>query len=127
MSTANEATAHAFTTAALEMSEMSIDPAVLVWQFGSRPGNLTAQNQYTANSGYNMLCLTNGEYLTFGDQTLGINLAFTTNPDVRKTHFRLPDHQERPILTGEPANRSHWVSAATPHSSITHINRLAST
>jgi hypothetical protein len=81
---------------------IGIPPAVLVWQFGGRSGNLTAQNSYTLNSGYNMLCRTNSEYLTYGTQPTGINLDYTADASVRKTHFRLPDGQERPVLTGEP-------------------------
>ncbi|MGY1823736.1 hypothetical protein [Geodermatophilus sp. SYSU D00079] len=77
---------------------------VLIWQFGGKPGNLTAQNSYTAHSGYNLFCQPKGAFLTYGEQPAGINLAFTTNPQERKVHLRLPDGQEREVLTGEPVS-----------------------
>jgi hypothetical protein len=79
-----------------------VPPAVLVWQFGGKTGNLTAQNTYTPNSGYNMFCMSNGSYLTYGKQPAGINLDYTKNSAERKVHFRLPDGQQREIRTGEP-------------------------
>lgn len=100
---ADESTATAVTTAAVQnASGTPVPPSVLVWQFGGKPGNLTAQNQYTLNSGYNMFCQTNNKYLTYGKQPVGFNVVYTTDYRLCKTHFRLPDGQQRPILTGEP-------------------------
>jgi hypothetical protein len=81
-----------------------LPPAVLTWQFGGKPGNLTAQNSYTPNSGYNMFCKTNRSYLTHERQALGINLGYTDDSRERKVHFRLPDGRQRAILTGEPVS-----------------------
>jgi hypothetical protein len=44
--------------------------------------------------------MTNGMNLTWGNQTFGINLVYKSQGD-NKTHFRLPDGQEREILSGE--------------------------
>src|SRR4051794_35412310 len=79
-----------------------VPPSVLVWQFGGKAGNLTAQNTYTPNSGYNMFCKSNSKYLTYATQPAGINLGYTENAAECKVHFQLPDHQQREILTGEP-------------------------
>jgi hypothetical protein len=48
-----------------------------------------------------MFCRANNQYLTWGKVPLGLNMIYTSDPAVKKTHFRLPDNQEREILTGE--------------------------
>jgi hypothetical protein len=89
-------------TRGTDMTE--IPAAVLTWQFGGKPGNLRAQNTYTAHSGYNLFCTSKGSFLTYGEQPVGINLAYTGNPQERKVHIRLPDGGEREVLTGEPVS-----------------------
>jgi hypothetical protein len=62
---------------------------------------VSSWNSYTNNQGLQLLCLTNGKYLTWAKVPVGINLGFKDQGD-NKTHFRLPDKQEREILSGEP-------------------------
>lgn len=83
---------------------ISISDKVVIWKFGGNSGNVKAQNQYsTANggNGYNMLCATNNQYLTYKDTNVGISLGYTSNSGEHKIHFRLPDGSEREVLTGE--------------------------
>lgn len=80
----------------------TIPNQVLSWKFGGKSGNVRSQNSYATNTGYNLLCTSNNQYLTWGKQNLGINLIFTTKNTDKKIHFILPDKQERDILTGEP-------------------------
>lgn len=84
------------------MSVVTIPEQVLVWKISGKPGNIKAQNKYSANSGYNLFCQTNQKYLTYVDASVGVNLGYITNAGERKVHFRLPDNSEREILTGEP-------------------------
>jgi hypothetical protein len=84
------------------MSSLTIPEKVLVWNFGGKPGNLRSQNNYADNGGYNMLCRGNNKFLTWKTVPLGINLDYVSDAGVKKTHFALPDKQEREILTGEP-------------------------
>ena len=86
------------------MDTQAILSKVRVWQFGGKAGNLRSQNRYSTDhggNGYNMLCQTINKYLTYQRHDIGINLSFTTDASLRKTHFRLPDGAERDILTGE--------------------------
>jgi hypothetical protein len=79
-------------------------PQVVIWKFDGKPGNLRAQNHYSPDSGgdgYSMFCQSNGEYLTYKEVPLGINVQFTSDAGLHKTHFKLPDGAEREILTGE--------------------------
>jgi len=83
---------------------LGIPEKVVVWQFAGKPGNLKSQNSYSTNNGgngYSMLNRTINQYLTYKEVPLGINLQFTTDSNLHKTHFRLPDGREREILTGE--------------------------
>jgi hypothetical protein len=82
--------------------EMEIPESVLMWQFGGKPGNISSQNHYANYTGYNMFCRANNKYLTWKEVPLGINLDYITDPEIKRIHFRLPDNQEREILTGEP-------------------------
>ena len=50
--------------------------------------------------GYNLFCTTIGKFLTYVDVNFGFNAGFKSQGD-NKTHFRLPDGQEREILSGE--------------------------
>jgi hypothetical protein len=68
------------------------------WKSWQRPIAKSISN----NTGYYMFCRTNNNYLTWKKVPVGINLAFITDPGVKKTHLKLPDNQERDILTGEP-------------------------
>jgi hypothetical protein len=81
---------------------LTVPDTVVIWQFTGKPGNIRSQNQYSNNTGYSMFCRSNGKYLTWKKVPLGINLDYITDAGVKKTHFRLPDNQEREILTGEP-------------------------
>lgn len=80
---------------------MTIPDNVLHWQFSGKSGNIRSQNSYSSNTGYNMFCRANNSYLTWKKRPLGINLDYISDSNVKKTHFRLPDNQEREILTGE--------------------------
>lgn len=84
------------------MSSLTVPEQVLVWKISGKPGNVKAQNKYSAHSGYNLLCRTNQKYLTYVDASAGVNLGYITNAGDKKVHFRLPDNSEREILTGEP-------------------------
>ena len=83
---------------------IEIPNEVLVWRFGGKPGNVRSQNTYTGNSGYNLFCQTNGAYLTYIDQPIGMNLGYEKTGKERKVWFRLPDNQERDLVTGEPVS-----------------------
>jgi hypothetical protein len=83
------------------MSEQ-LPPEVVIWQLGGKPTAVKSQNSYATNSGFTLYCSANKEYLTYGKEPLGINLVFAKNGTDKKVHFRLPDGQERQILTGEP-------------------------
>lgn len=82
------------------MANIDVPEAVRVWKIGVDQANVSSWNNYTNNQGYNLFCITNGEYLTWEKVPLGINLGFKAQGD-NKTHFRLPDGQEREILSGE--------------------------
>ncbi len=82
------------------MTSINVPEGVRVWTIGVDQANVRSWNNYTNNQGYNLLCGTNGRYLTYGHQTFGINLVYKPQGD-NKTHFRLPDGQEREILSGE--------------------------
>jgi hypothetical protein len=77
-----------------------VPQSVRVWKIGVDQANVQSWNNYTNNQGYNLFCTTNGKYLTGEKQTFGINLGFKNSGD-NKTHFRLPDNQEREIRSGE--------------------------
>ena len=77
-----------------------VPESVRVWKIGVDQDTVRSWNNYKANQGYNLLCVTNGKFLTYQDVAMGINLAFKDSGD-NKTHFRLPDNQEREILSGE--------------------------
>jgi hypothetical protein len=80
----------------------TIPAEVVIWQFGGKTGNLKSQNAYTTNSGYNLFCSSNKEYLSYGTELFGINLDWKKTGDEKKVHFMVPAKQEREILTGEP-------------------------
>lgn len=84
------------------MSNLEIPESVRIWKIGKDAANIQSWNNYTDNQGYNLFCKTNGEYLTWEKVPIGINLGYTSDPNVNKTHFRLPDGAEREILSGEP-------------------------
>ena len=77
---------------------------VLVWQFGAKEGNLRSQSRLaSASDGYNLLLRTNNKYLTYDSGNVaGVNVGYTSDPENKRIHFRLPDNSEREILTGEP-------------------------
>ena len=81
------------------MANVDVPEAVRVWKIGVDAANVRSWNNYTNNQGYNLFCITNGECLTYGKNPLGVNLKFAACDN--KTHFRLPDEQEREILSGE--------------------------
>jgi hypothetical protein len=83
------------------MSDIEIPETLKVWKLGGKAGNIRSQNNYTDNSGYNLFCQSNNKYLTWKKVPAGINLDFINDAAVKKTHFRLPDGQERDILSGE--------------------------
>src|SRR5690242_20119749 len=85
---------------AMEIIMTSIPESVRVWKIGVDQANVLSWNNYTNNQGYNLFCITNGKYLTWQKVPVGVNLAFKDSGD-NKTHFRLPDNQEREILSGE--------------------------
>jgi hypothetical protein len=83
------------------MATIDVPESVKVWRIGKDSGNVMSWNNYTHNGGYSLFCTMNDRYLTWGKVPLGINLVFVSDASVQKTHFRLPDGQERPILSGE--------------------------
>lgn len=84
------------------MSNLEIPDSVRIWKIGKDAANIQSWNDYTDNQGYSLFCKRNGEYLTWEKVPIGINLGFTSNSNVNKTHFRLPDGTERDNLSGEP-------------------------
>ena len=82
------------------MSEIAVPDSVKVWKIGVDPANVRSWNNYTNNQGYHLFCTTNGNFLTYEKVPVGVNLGFKSSGD-NKTHFRLPDSQEREILSGE--------------------------
>jgi hypothetical protein len=82
------------------MANIDVPETVRVWKIGVDQANVLSWNNYTDNQGYHLFCITNGKYLTYGKVPLGINLTYRDQGD-NKTHFRLPDGQEREILSGE--------------------------
>jgi hypothetical protein len=80
---------------------MEIPKEVVIWSFGGKNGNVKSQNRYTANSGYNLYCSANKEYLTYGKEPMGINIVWAGSGTDKKIHFVLPDKKEREIHTGE--------------------------
>jgi hypothetical protein len=83
------------------MTNIEIPESVKQWKIGTGSANVRSQNSYTNNSGYNLFCQKNGKFLTWKQVPLGINLDFTDDASLKKTHFRLPDGSERDILSGE--------------------------
>ncbi|MCP9495644.1 MAG: hypothetical protein MSG64_14455 [Pyrinomonadaceae bacterium MAG19_C2-C3] len=83
------------------MSNIEIPESVRQWKIGSGSANIRSWNNYQNNQGYNLFCQNNAKYLTWKEVPLGINLAFTGDASLKKTHFRLPDGGERDILSGE--------------------------
>jgi hypothetical protein len=79
---------------------VELPEAVLVWKIGVDAANVRSWNNYQDKQGYHLFCITNGKYLTYEKVSYGINLNFKDRGD-NKTHFRLPDGQEREILSGE--------------------------
>jgi hypothetical protein len=82
------------------LANIEVPEAVRVWKIGVDQANVLSWNNYTDNQGYNLFCITNGMYLTWEKQLFGINVGFFPQGN-NKTHFRLPDEQEREILSGE--------------------------
>jgi hypothetical protein len=82
------------------MTNIDVPEVVRVWKIGVDQANVLSWNNYTDNQGYHLFCITNGKYLTWEKVPVGINLNFKAQGD-NKTHFRLPDQQEREILSGE--------------------------
>jgi hypothetical protein len=82
------------------MANIDVPETVRVWKIGVDQANVLSWNNYTNNQGYHLFCITNGMYLTWEKQPLGVNLGYKAAGD-NKTHFRLPDEQEREILSGE--------------------------
>jgi hypothetical protein len=82
------------------MADIEVPDAMRVWKVGVDPANVLSWNNYTNNQGYHLFCITNGEFLTHEKKPVGVNLGFKSSGD-NKTHFRLPDNQEREILSGE--------------------------
>ena len=79
-----------------------IPAEVVIWQFGGKSGAVRAQNGYTTNSGHNLYCSANKQYLTYGKTLVGINLDWIKSAAEKKIHFRVPDGSERQLTTGEP-------------------------
>jgi hypothetical protein len=82
------------------MSVVEVPASVRVWQIGVDAANVLSWNNYQHQQGYHLYCTTNGKFLTYEDVSFGINLDFKSAGD-NKTHFRLPDGQEREVLSGE--------------------------
>jgi len=84
---------------------IEIPDAVKVWQIGQDAANIRSWNNYQNNRGYSLFCRTNGNFLTWVEVPIGINLNYVGENEVvargRKIHFRLPDGRERDILSGE--------------------------
>lgn len=80
---------------------IEIPDIVKVWKIGGSTGNVVSNNSYRDNQGYNLFCASNNKYLTWKRMLLGINLDYTTDPNIKKVHFKLPDGQEREVLSGE--------------------------
>jgi hypothetical protein len=83
------------------MANIVVPETVRVWKIGVDQGNVLSWNNYTNNQGYHLFCTTNGEFLTYVDINFGFHIGWKAQGD-NKTHFRLPDGQEREILSGEP-------------------------
>lgn len=81
---------------------LNIPGDVLVWKFGGKAGTVRAQNTYVTNGAYNLFCATNNQYLTYEKQLVGVNLGYEKSGQEHKVWVRLPDNQERDLLTGEP-------------------------
>src|SRR5678816_699397 len=79
-----------------------IPPEVAIWQLGGKPTAVKSQNSYATNSGFTLYCSANKKYFTWGKEAVGINLVWAPTGADKKIHFRVPDGQERQILTGEP-------------------------
>ena len=82
------------------MTSIDVPAEVRVWKIGVDQANVQSWNHYTNNQGYNLFCTTTGKFLTYVDVNFGFNAGFKAQGD-NKTHFRLPDGQEREILSGE--------------------------
>lgn len=85
----------------MSASIIEVPEGVKVWKIGRDSANIMSWNNYTDNQGYNLFCQSNGRYLTWKKVPIGINLDYTDDSNVNKTHFRLPDGTEREILSGE--------------------------
>jgi hypothetical protein len=83
------------------MTNIDVPDSVKVWKIGRDSAPVRSWNHYTNNQGYNLFCSTNGKYLTWGKTAFGINLIYTSDSLIGKTHLRLPDGTERDILSGE--------------------------
>jgi hypothetical protein len=81
------------------MTDIPFAPELLQWRLADFSGSLRSTNKYVGGQGASLFCKVNSRYLTFVDET-GVNAGFKSNGD-RKTHFRLPDGQEREIRTGD--------------------------
>lgn len=90
------------TVAAQGFEGTPIPTEVVTWKLGGKPGIVRSQNSYQTNTGYNLFSKSNNKYLTYGKQSVGINLVYSASPSDKKIHFVLPDGKEREILTGEP-------------------------
>ena len=82
------------------MANIVVPETVRVWKIGVDQANVRSWNHYTNNQGYNLFCTMNGKFLTYVNVNFGFNAGFKAQGD-NKTHFRLPDGQEREILSGE--------------------------
>jgi hypothetical protein len=80
---------------------MNIPEEILSWNLGGKAGTIRAQRNYETNTGYNQLCVTNNEFLTWGERDFGVNLIWTSNANLKKTHFRKADGSDGEVLTGE--------------------------
>ena len=74
---------------------------VVSWKLGGKTGNVKSQYNYTTNTGYSLLNVQHGQYLTWGKQKFGVNLVFANSDSDKKVHFASADKEERDILTGE--------------------------
>ncbi len=79
-----------------------IPEEVLVWKFGNVEGNIRTDPDYEHNKGMHIKCITNGKYLTWGKQPLGINLVWHDKASDHKVHLVTKDGKRRDLLTGEP-------------------------
>ena len=80
---------------------MHIPEEVLCWNLGGKSDTVRAQGRYVTNTGYNQLCTKNNMFLTWGERDFGVNLIWTQNADLKKTHFRKQDGSDGEVLTGE--------------------------